>query len=238
MIPVWMKEKDTYQPQAGGDNPYLKKTIKKIAQVILTIQQESPASLGFSMPVIPKLLLNLTAIVVISVSRNRLILLLLFAIVQSFLALYPGAFILRVLKRAVLMSLFTLLLLLPNMLLQPGGMSSNLRLVAKVFMTLELVHIFAGTISWNSLTRALRRLHVPAIVVFTLDITLKYIVLLGNMLLNMLEALKLRSVGKNNQKYQSLGGTLGSTFVRSTVLSQEMYEAMRCRGFTDDYRGL
>ena len=54
----------------------------------------------------------------------------------------------------------------------------------------------------------------------------------------MLTAMSLRMVGKNNKEYQSIGGVMGTTFVKSTHMSKEMYEAMKCRGFTDDYKGL
>jgi cobalt/nickel transport system permease protein len=101
-----------------------------------------------------------------------------------------------------------------------------------------MVGFFNHTTQWNHITTALRKLHVPGIFIFTLDITLKYIVLLGKLIIDILTALKLRSVGKNNKKYQSIGGVMGVTFIRGTEMSREMYEAMRCRGFTDDYRGL
>ena len=68
-----------------------------------------------------------------------------------------------------------------------------------------------------------------------MDITLKYIVLLGNLITDLLTSLQLRSVGKNNKKYSSIGGVMGVTFVRGTEMNRQMYEAMQCRGFTDDY---
>jgi cobalt/nickel transport system permease protein len=124
------------------------------------------------------------------------------------------------------------------MFLQPEGISNNLVIVGKVFLSLEMVTIFNHTTQWNHITTALRKLHLPGIFIFTLDITLKYIVLLGTLIEEILTSLTLRSVGKNNKKYQSIGGVMGVTFVRGTEMSQEMYEAMRCRGFTDDYKGL
>ena len=69
----------------------------------------------------------------------------------------------------------------------------------------------------------------------TLDITLKYIVLLGDVCLDMLTALKLRSVGKNREKGKSLSGVLGVTFLKSREMSEEMYGAMTCRGFEGEY---
>lgn len=31
---------------------------------------------------------------------------------------------------------------------------------------------------------------------------------------------------------------MGVTFLKSVQMNKEMYEAMQCRGFTDDYKGL
>jgi cobalt/nickel transport system permease protein len=101
-----------------------------------------------------------------------------------------------------------------------------------------MVTIFNHTTQWNHITGALRKLHIPGIFLFTLDIALKYIVLLGTLIQDILTSLRLRSVGKNNKKYQSVGGVMGVTFLRGTEMSREMYESMRCRGFTDDYKGL
>jgi cobalt/nickel transport system permease protein len=68
-----------------------------------------------------------------------------------------------------------------------------------------------------------------------LDITLKYIYLLGEFSLNMLYSLKVRSIGKNENKYTALSGIAGTIFIRSVEMSQEMYSAMECRGFTGEY---
>ena len=74
----------------------------------------------------------------------------------------------------------------------------------------------------------------PGILIFTLDITLKYIVLLGNLLQDLLTAVLLRSVGCNRSKYTSVGGVLGVTFLRGTELNRQMVEAMICRGYTGE----
>jgi cobalt/nickel transport system permease protein len=129
-------------------------------------------------------------------------------------------------------------LFIPAFVLNPAGLFNYLAIAAKVFLSLEMVSIFDHTTQWNHITDALRKLHVPGIVIFTIDITLKYIVLLGSLIEDILTSLRLRSVGKNNKKYQSVGGVMGVTFIRGSEMSREMYEAMRCRGFTDDYKGL
>ena len=132
-------------------------------------------------------------------------------------------------------SVLALIILLPAMFIQPSGIRNELLIVIKVFFSISTLSIFNHTTQWNHITGALRKLHIPGIFIFTLDITLKYIVLLGNLITDLLTSLQLRSVGKNNKKYSSIGGVMGVTFVRGTEMNQQMYEAMQCRGFTDDY---
>jgi cobalt/nickel transport system permease protein len=76
---------------------------------------------------------------------------------------------------------------------------------------------------------------IPDIFIFVLDIAIKYILLLGEYTLNMLYALRLRSIGRNNNKYTSLSGIAGTMFTRSREMAEEMHAAMECRGFTGEY---
>ena len=64
---------------------------------------------------------------------------------------------------------------------------------------------------------------------------MKYIVMLGDFTLNMLYALKLRSIGKNKRKYTSLSGIAGTMFLKSKEMAEDMVGAMECRGFTGEY---
>ena len=131
--------------------------------------------------------------------------------------------------------MLALIILIPAMFIQLSGIRNELLVVIKVFFSISTLSIFNHTTQWNHITGALRKLHIPGIFIFTLDITLKYIVLLGNLITDLLTSLQLRSVGKNNKKYSSIGGVMGVTFVRGTEMNRQMYEAMQCRGFTDDY---
>ena len=120
-------------------------------------------------------------------------------------------------------------LLLPSIVIYPPALYRRLAMAGKVFLSLEMVGVLNHTTQWNHITSALRRLHIPAVFVFTLDVTLKYIVLLGELLEGLLTAVELRSVGRSDHKYA------GVTFIRSEEMNRQMYEAMRCRGFTGDY---
>ncbi len=190
------------------------------------------------LPALLKLLLLIAVIILVSVSQNVFVILTSLAILLVYLCTWPPKDIAHVLKAALVAALLALVLVFPAMLLHPSGIRNDLTLVFKVFISVSYVSIYNHTTQWNHITKALKKLHVPGIFIFTLDITLKYIVLLGNLIVDLLTSLQLRSVGKNNKKYSSIGGVMGVTFIRGTEMNRQMYEAMQCRGFTDDYEGL
>ena len=155
-----------------------------------------------------------------------------------YLCTWPAKDIWNIWKVGLIASFLTMLMLLPAIIQKPQLIENEIFIIVKVFLSIVTVSIFNHTTQWNHITKALRAIHVPGIFVFTLDITLKYIVLLGNAITDLLTALQLRSVGKNNKRYNSIGGVMGITFVRGVEMNKQMYEAMLCRGFTDDYKGL
>jgi cobalt/nickel transport system permease protein len=107
---------------------------------------------------------------------------------------------------------------------------------AKVFACVLAVNILSASTRWDHIIGALKRFRFPDLFIFVFDITIKYIVMLGEFALQMLYALKLRSVGKNRSKYGSIGGVGGTLFIKSRDMSEDMYYAMECRGFTGEYR--
>ena len=67
-------------------------------------------------------------------------------------------------------------------------------------------------------------------------IILKYISVLGEICVDILTSVGLRSVGKNPDKAKSFSGVLGITFLKSSEMAEEMYASMCCRGFTGEYQ--
>lgn len=237
MMPEWMKETDSYDPPSGGSR-FLLKTIRTLGGVFSRLRTQTGQEKGRQMPALLKFLLLIALIICISVIQHRLILLGFAAAFFVLLCILPARTLASVLKSALFAAILALIIMLPAIFLHPAGRVNNLIVVGKVFVCVGLVNVFNHTTQWNHITTALRKLHIPGLFIFIIDITLKYIVLLGGLIQDLLTACSLRSVGKNKKKYQSVGGVMGVTFVRSTQMSQQMYEAMQCRGFTDDYKGL
>lgn len=237
MLPEWLTKTDDYVPPSDGGT-FAVKTIRSLGHVMARIKIQKGHEKARHLPALPKLLGMIALIILISVCRSRLILLGIAAAVLIYLCTWPAKDLWSIIKTSLGASCLAAVIFLPAMILNPSGIANNLVVIAKVFLCVTLVSIFNHTTQWNHITAALRKLHIPGIFVFTLDITLKYIVLLGNLINDLLTSLLLRSVGKNNKKYSSIGGIMGVTFLRGTEMNQQMYEAMQCRGFTDDYKGL
>ena len=236
-LPEWLTTKDDYlPPQKGGSFVY--KTINSLGRVMSRVKTQQGHEKKYALPAIFKLLLLILLILTVSITHSLVVILSIFAAVMLYLSTWPGRDIAGILKSAFAAAFLAFILILPAMLLKPSGAGNNLMLVFKVFLSVEMLNIFNHTTVWNHITHALRCLHLPKIFIFTLDITLKYIVLSGQLIQDLLRSVGLRSVGKNNKEYNTVGGVMGNTFIRSALMSREMYNAMRCRGFTDDYKGL
>lgn len=103
---------------------------------------------------------------------------------------------------------------------------------------MSAVQLFVRAISWHEFINVLRGIGVPQFFIFILHITLQYIYTLGRMAITQLEALYLRSVGKNKRKDTSLGGVMGTLFIRVQIKMNKLQEAMICRGFDGTYHQL
>ena len=237
MIPAWLKTEERIAPPRDG-GAFALRSIKSLGGVMARLRVQRGRNGRLRIPPLVKLLLLLALIVTLSFARHLLLLLATAALILGYAATLPPRDLVSILRPAAGAALLALLLFLPAMLMHPAGRMNNLIVVGKIFLSVIAVNCFNRRTQWNELTRALRRLHIPGVFIFVLDLTLKYIVLLGGLIVDLLTARELRAVGRDRKKYRSVGGVLGVTFLRSTELSRETWEAMYCRGFTDDYKGL
>ena len=237
MLPEWMKKTDNYVPPKDGGT-FAIKTIKTIGNVMSRLKVQAGHEKKRHIPAPVKLIGLFVMIVITSACQKRIVILAIAAVILAYLCTWPAKGLWGILKPPLAASALAFVLFLPAMVMNPAGIPNNLFVVAKVFLCVTMVTLFNHTTQWNHVTLALRKIHVPGIFVFTLDITLKYIVLLGNLIQDLLTSMQFRAVGKHDKKYSSIGGVMGVTFIRGTEMNEQMYEAMRCRGFTDDYRGL
>lgn len=233
-MPEWLLTSENYKPASDKDG-FINKSILSVFGLLSRIRaQDSKPNELFGVQAVFRVLFTLLLIVLLSLSRSFAFVLIVLTYDIVLLALMPARDIIAVLKVSVIMTLFTFLMLLPAAFY--GNTYSVTMIPAKVFATITAVNIVSHATKWNHIISALKRFHVPNLLIFVLDITIKYIVMLGEFSLDMLYALKLRSVGRNREKATSLSGVAGTMFLKSRLMAEEMYNAMACRGFTGDYK--
>ena len=232
-----MKKIEDYVPPADGGAFYYR-TLKSLGGIMSRLRLESGREGRFSLPAGVRLLLMIALIILVSVTQNDLVIMAVGAVALVRLALMPAEDISAVVKAVLVAVIMAVVIFAPAVIMDPVRLWNSIRVVAKILISVTLVGIFNRTTQWNHLTTALRKARIPGTVIFIIDITFRYIVLLGNLMQELLTAVSLRSVGRNDKKYNSVGGVMGVTFLRGTEMNKEMYEAMQCRGFTDDYEGL
>ena len=190
---------------------------------------------GSGLPVVV-LLSAILCILLCALSDNAVFTVTVLALLLAKTAILPSGKLKRVMGALPLPCIFTLLIMLPAVFL--GSPKTMLTVTMKVAAAVLVLALMGTEVSFQKLTEAFRQLHVPDIFVLVLDLTLRYLVILGRYSDALLEAVTMRSVGKVRWKDSGAGGILGSTFLKSQQMAQQTEEAMRMRGFDGSYRSL
>lgn len=231
-IPNWLCDDEHYQPQRDRAT-FIDKSAKSIMRVLSKIKGNNYNKKAKEANTSLRLFGMLIAIVLTSVSRNFSFALFMLAFVIIRFAFLNGEIIKSWLKTVIPVSALSSLILLPSVFL--GNPKTLITIVTKIFVCVSLVSMVNLTTSFNDITSALKRFHIPDVVIFTFDITIKYIIILSDVCLNMLNALKIRSIGKNKDKSTSVSGILGTVFVKANEYADATNKAMECRGFNGVY---
>lgn len=233
-LPSWMMKEENYESTKDQD-AFLTKTILGLFSLISRFRQNSKAKRSPFNTCIAFVGV-LYIIILMSLSRNMIFTAFIFAFVIIRLILLDSKSMMHVLRSAFVAALLSFIVLIPAIFL--GNPKSMLTISGKVFTSVALLNSFTISIPWNDLTESLRYLGLPDIIILILDLTIKFILELGTISLEMSEAMKLRSVGKNKHKAQTLSGILGIIFLKSKEMSEMTYQAMMCRGFEGEYKKL
>lgn len=231
----WLFKEDNFVPPKDKDK-FIDKSIFSVLKVLSNVKKENfignNNKLELLNPIV-KLLFTIIIVIFISLSRNiRFITLIgLTNLILIFFMNYKN--IKQIILFSLIIPLFTLIMLLPSIAI--GNINNSVLLVFKVFISIITVNILSFNTKWTELTKALKLFLIPDIFILVFEITLRYIYILGEAAIDMLYALRLRTVGSNNNKYKSMSGIMGSLFLKSKDMSVEMYSAMECRGFTGEY---
>jgi cobalt/nickel transport system permease protein len=234
VMPEWLLQDENYTPQSDKDT-FINKSILSLLRVLARIKTQDSGKMGkYQVNAALKVAFTFMLVVLLSMSRSLTFVVIIYVYLLGTLSTMEVKDIVKILRVSFVMALFTFVVLLPAALW--GNSYSSVMITSKVLATITAVNILSHSTRWSYITSALKRFFVPDIFILVLDITIKYIVMLGDFTLNMMYALKLRSVGKNNYKYASLSGIAGTMFIKSKEMAEDMYAAMECRGFTGEYQ--
>jgi cobalt/nickel transport system permease protein len=231
-LPSWLLQEQDFEPVADRDG-FVTRTFLQLSGMLAQLRMDGAGRSHHAPDVAVELLCVLGCIVLTSLATNFLFVCVMLAIMLVRACMLPSRALGRFAKVTLATATLTLLVMLPSVFL--GQPRSAITLTTKALVCTGMVMETALSTPVADLTAALRSLRVPSVVILTLELTLRSIVDLGTVALKVLEALKLRSVGKNDRKAASMGGVGGVVFVKAAHLSQQTYDAMRCRCFTGTY---
>lgn len=116
------------------------------------------------------------------------------------------------------------------------GLLVAARLVVRVTAAVTFGVLLAVTTRWDVLMRALRVLYVPRGFVFILTATYRYVFQLARLVQDLVMARLARSVGPVSRAddRRFIAAAVGTLFVRSQALGEEVQLAMTARGYTGE----
>lgn len=116
-----------------------------------------------------------------------------------------------------------------------GGTVSMLTLMMKGTFSLMASFILVATTPMDKLCAALRKIHVPSMIVTLLLLTYRYISVMIEQVSIMTEAYHLRAPEQKGIHISAWGSFLGQLLLRSMDRAQELYESMQLRGFDGEF---
>ncbi|WP_140558120.1 energy-coupling factor transporter transmembrane protein EcfT [Bifidobacterium sp. UTCIF-39] len=240
-LPDWLAESESYEP-LGDRSTFIEKNLGSIGTALAEVADGGQPEL-VSSPVdrllcrvspAMRLLGLISVIICVNATRNMTFGYIMLAVVLVALAIRPARLMKTVLFGGLGIAGLSAVIALPSILI--GQYEAPARLFIRAFITVSLTIGLARTVPWNRLIAGLRGLHVPNAVVYVCDVTIQFIDILGRSMLLLLDALRLRSVGRDSRKITSAGHIIGMVFLLANRRAKEMGEAMLCRGFEGEYR--
>ena len=116
------------------------------------------------------------------------------------------------------------------------GLVSLVSITLKAGLTVMAVLILIATTKMPVISRQLIRLKVPTIFVLLISMIYRYISVALEETINMYTAYSLRSPHGKGIKIKDMGSFVGQLLLRSFDRGERVYFAMKCRGFSGDYK--
>lgn len=244
-LPSWLAVEQRYEP-TGARHRVMQKNVLHLASLLERVRLGGGAHEGGSMvdralscvsaPV--RLVGIFVCVLCVCLTQSPLYLMLMAAIALVLVAVRPVRGLRATFVPALGAAGLAVVLVLPALLLDASAAGAMLKIALKTFINVSLVLGVSWTLTWSRMSAALKMLHLPDEVIFTFDMALKHIEVLGRTAHDLCESVMLRSVGSAPEGFSrtdSVAGIMGMTFIKAMECSRAMDEAMLCRGFAGAY---
>ncbi len=116
-----------------------------------------------------------------------------------------------------------------------GGVISMLTLMMKGVFSLMASFLLIATTSMDDICMALRKLHVPNVIVTLLLLTYRYVSVMIENVSIMTDAYHLRAPGQKGIHVSAWGSFVGQLLLRSMDQATELYQSMVLRGYNGEF---
>ncbi|MDD6193353.1 MAG: cobalt ECF transporter T component CbiQ [Lachnospiraceae bacterium] len=116
-----------------------------------------------------------------------------------------------------------------------GGVISMITLMLKGLYAVLSAYLLIATTTIEDICFALRRLHMPKILVTVILLIDRYIYILGQEAERIMTAYQLRAPSQKGIHYKAWGPLVGQWLIRSMERAQVVYESMTLRGYRGEF---
>lgn len=227
-LPVWMMNPERHQVQLTKGR-LVQDNLSKFASLVAFLTKVTPVYSAKNSPWVRIVeLIGLTILIVLSSQVLFLWMMLILLLIH--LVILPGKTIITIGKKLVKLMVVSLIVLLPSLLLQASNITLFLARVALIMLNIS---IFLSTTSWPQFIQGLKQLHLPSVIILTLDITMKYVYTLGVYIQELLSSIKLRTFGQHVNR-RVLGVIIGQVYLSAKKRTSDLYQAMLLRGYNSN----
>ncbi len=142
-------------------------------------------------------------------------------------------------------SLLTMHVLSWELALTDAGLVRFVSILLKSWLSVQMAVVLTASTPFPDLLRAMRGLGLPKILVAIAGFTYRYIFVIGDEALRLMQARAARSGAPSGRgggnilwRARVTGGMAGSLFLRSIERSERIYDAMAARGYDGEIRSL
>ncbi len=118
-----------------------------------------------------------------------------------------------------------------------GGVISMITLMIKGICTVLASYLLIATTTMEDICYALRKIHVPKIIVTELLLIYRYLFVLSREAGRIYRAYMLRAPGQKGIAMKAWGPLIGQLLLRSMDRAEDVYNSMSLRGFSGEFPG-